>query len=176
MIHYISPYSIDKNIGGAINRAVKQLNPAPDDWIVHMDHDAMFLLPDSKAHLEINLKETEFDILGPVTNRLGGISQVVRGMFDERDILKHIQYAQQVSDLKRGIVVPTVRPLAAFCLCFRVSVWETLGGFMENNLRFDADFCKAAFDHGYVAGTMAGIYVFHVYRLGKDVKDYSHLI
>lgn len=174
-IHYISPYSTGKNIGNAINRAVRQLNASPEDWIVHLDHDAMFLLPDSKKQLEEILNNTEYDILGPVTNRLGVIGQVMYPMFEERDILKHIQYAQQLQDKKWGTVVPTKRVLAAFCLCFRVGLWEYLGGF-EQNLQFDSKFCKAALVGGYSLGIMPGLYVFHCYRMGKDVKDYSHLI
>lgn len=176
MIHYISPYRKDKDIGRAINNAIEDLSTEPNDWIVHMDHDAMFLLPDSKAQLETILNSTDFDILGPVTNRLGTIGQTMHGMFEERDMLKHVQLAQKVSDKKYGLVTKFERHLAAFCMCFKAVAWRDLGGFEENVLDFDVRFCKKAKEQGLKLGIMPGLYVFHLYRMGKDVNDYSHLI
>jgi len=176
-IHYISPYRTDKNIGKAINGAICDLRTDPNDWIVHLDHDAMFLLPDSKAQLEEILRLTDYDILGPVTNRLGrGGCQTLASMYREQNILNHIQFAQYVKDRKGNRVVPVNAVLAAFCLCFRVGLWEELGGFTEGDLRFDINFSNEALLRRKRLGVMTGLYVFHTYRMGKDVTDYSHLL
>ena len=178
MIHYISPYRVDKNIGKAINDAIKQISPDDEDWIVHCDHDILWLLPESKQQLENILSTTEFDVLGPLTNRLGSKTQLYHEEFsEETDILEHIQIAKdfikgnyaEIKPLKDGV-------LAAFCLCFKVKTWKKLGGFAENTLQFDWHFSENARKMDFKLGIMTGIYVYHLYRTGKDKSDFTHLI
>jgi hypothetical protein len=179
-IWYISPYSTEKNIGLALNEMIKQLNATPDDWIVHLDQDAMWLLPDSKAQVERILSVTDFDILGCMTNRLRSPEQLVGGRFNEDDrIREHIRIAQECRDNAGDMVVPARGVMAAFMLCFRVSVWEKVGGFVQDSINFDTQFnreaqliCEAKI------GLMKGVYVFHGYRLwSKNPKqDCNHLI
>jgi glycosyltransferase involved in cell wall biosynthesis len=176
MIHYISPYSTSKNIGGAINDAIKQLQPADDDWICHIDQDAMFLRPDSKRQLEEILVTTDFDILGAVTNRVGLQIQLVNGLFDVTDMWVHLEVAEKLHNENYGVVVSVNEPLAAFCLCFRVSVWKKLGSFRENCLQFDWYFTENARKMGVKLGLCTGIYVFHLYRMSRNVKDITHLL
>lgn len=177
-ILYIQPYDKNSppNIGGAINSAILQLNADSGDWICLLDHDVMFLLPDSKKQLEQILETTDYDILGPITNRLGAKTQLVPGMFDVTDIAKHISVAKDFSATYYNEVVSIRDPLAAFCLCFRVSTWEKLGRFPENNLSFDWLFSERAIREGMKLGLMTGIYVFHSYRLFSNKEDYSHLL
>lgn len=175
MIHYISPYSTSKNIGGAINAAIRQLNAPDDDWICLTDHDMMWLLPDSKARLECILSTTEYDILGPVTNRLAMPYQLASNMFDVVDIKRHIEVARL---LESDIVEPYPHILAAFCLCFKVSTWKQLGGFKENDVTFDVVFSLMAQQSKLKLGLMIGIYVFHAYRMWSDnpKHDTMHLL
>jgi glycosyltransferase involved in cell wall biosynthesis len=176
VVHYVSAYSREKNIGKAINDSIRQLNADDEDWICSTDHDILWLLPDSKAQLEDILAKTTFDVLGPLTNRLGGPTQLVPDMYDETDILRHIAVAQDRDNNYRGDVIGTHEFLAAFCLCFRVKTWKALGGFQEGNLSFDWLFSEMAKKMGFKLGICAGIYVFHLYRLGKNKDDYSHLL
>lgn len=176
MIHYIQPYRSDKSIGLAINNAIKQLNASNEDWICLLDHDVLWLLPDSKAQLEEVLYETKFDILGPLTNRLGSNTQLVRDAFDKTDIMYHLNLATDLSAAYWGETLPTNETLAAFCLCFRVSTWKSLGGFQENSLQFDWMFSEMAKKMGFKLGIMTGIYMLHLYRMGRSKDDYSHLI
>lgn len=178
MIHYISPFRSDKNIGKALNDAITQLNANEDDFIVHIDQDALFLRPDSKMQLEQILAETEYDILGPVTNRLSMPHQVIEPMFDISDMTEHIKVANYQHDNHYGKVIPTNDILAAFCLCFRVSTWRELGGFTENCIQFDSIFSCDAVNKGYKLGILPGIYVFHLYRMWSDNARYDikHLV
>lgn len=173
--HYISPYSTDKNIGGAINKAIRQLNADTSDWICLTDHDVLWLLPDSKARLERILSTTEYDILGPVTNRLNMTYQLVPGMFDIRDIKAHIQKAKEIQS---DNVQPYKEILAAFCLCFRVSTWRKMGGFAENSITFDSQFCIQAHKSKLKLGLMTGLYLFHSYRMWSESPkvDIRHLL
>lgn len=175
MIHYISPYSTTKNIGQSINQAIHQLNASEDDWIVHIDQDCMFLLPDTKARIERILSTTEYDILGAVTNRLAMPYQLVNGMFDVWDIREHVKVAKQ---LESDVVQPYMHILAAFCMAFRVETWRKLGGFSQNTITFDTDFCLMAERMGMKKGLMVGCYVFHAYRPLSDnpKSDIKHLL
>lgn len=178
MIHYISPYSTSKNIGGAINLAIESLVTSDEDWIVHVDQDVMFLLPDSKATIEHILHTTGFDILGPVTNRLGSPGQILHGFFDVPDINVHIGLAKELQHAGDR-VVQTPESIAAMVMCFKVKTWKELGRFTENTLNFDLTFCGRAKRNHLKLGIMAGVYVFHLYRLGQpgDAKNnYSHLL
>lgn len=174
-IHYISPYSTTKNIGGAINDAINALNVPDSDWIVHLDQDAMWLLPDSKARLERILSTTDYDILGPVTNRLAMPYQLASGMFDVTDIKIHFEVAKK---LESDIVEPYPHVLAAFCLCFRISTWKQLGGFKQNDVTFDLMFSLMAHKAKMKLGLMVGIYIFHSYRIWSDnaKNDIKHLL
>lgn len=178
VVHWISPYRQDKDIGKAINDAIKQLNPADDDFIVHCDYDALWLLPESKAQVIEILESTDFDILGPRTNRLGVTNQLVPGIYGEWDIIKHVEGAKLLREGQGNNVRRVHEILAAFCLCFRVSVWKEQGGFCENNLQFDFIFCATAMQRRRKIGIMDGVYVFHLYRplSANPAMDYKHLV
>lgn len=178
MIHYISPFRCDKNIGLAINHAIEQLHGAAFDWVVHLDQDAMFLRPDSKAQLEHILNNTDYDLLGPLTNRLFQRYQLVPKMFDVYDIREHVKVADLHHTEYYGKVTRTPNILAAFCLCFRVQTWGKLGRFTENSLQFDSSFSTAAHKAKLKVGIMPGIYVFHGYRLhsSNPKEDIRHLL
>jgi hypothetical protein len=177
-VHYIQPYSREKNIGGAINTAIRQLNAHPTDWVVLTDHDVLWLLPDSKAQIENILLTTQYDVLGPMTNRLAKPTQLHKRVFDIWDVREHIKIAQDRQKLWRSDIQPTREVLAAFCLCFRVSIWQRLGGFVENSIQFDTLFCRAAVADGLRLGIMRGVYLFHLYRaLSRNPKqEIKHLL
>lgn len=181
-IHYISPYdsSPQKNIGGAINCAIEQLNAADEDWIVHVDQDVLWLLHDSKKHFEHILRAPNApDIVGPMTNRLANPHQLSPTFFDEKDLEIHIQHAKILFSENRYNVQPTNLNLAAFTLAFKVSVWKRVGKFVENDIRFDSQFCINAKSAGFKLGIAIGIYVFHLYRMcqeGEARKNYKHLL
>lgn len=180
-IHYVSPFSCEKNIGGAINDAIEAIDYSPfEDWIVLTDHDVLWLLPGSKAQVERILAATTYDVLGCMTNRIRSREQLVGGLFNEDDrIREHIKIAETcrenagdtIKECYSGVV-------AAFMMCFRVSVWEKVGGFEEGTVTFDSVFCRWARELGYKIGIMSGVYVWHSYRLNqKNPKSYiQHLV
>jgi GT2 family glycosyltransferase len=175
MIHYISPFRQDKNIGKAINDAITQLSASDEDWVIHIDQDVLWLLPDSKSRLERILSTTEYDILGAVTNRLSMPYQLASNMFDETDIKRHIEVAKL---LDSDVVEPYMHILAAFCLCFKVKTWKQLGGFEDNSISFDTTFSLKAQMSGLKLGLCVGVYVFHLYRMLSDnpTRDIKHFL
>lgn len=182
-IHYIEPFRTDKNIGKAVNDAVHTIFVSPassvDDWIILTDMDMMWLLPDTKAHVEAILSETDYDILGCMTNRLRSPEQLVGGRFNEDDrIREHIRIAGECWKNAGPMVVDAKGVMAGFCLCFRVSTWVKVGGFVEDTLGFEWHFDFEARKMGFKVGLMKGIYVFHAYRLlsKNPIKDCRHLM
>lgn len=178
-IHYISPYRSDKNIGKAINDAIKNICPLDDDWIVHVDQDVCFLRPDSKAQIAEILSNTTFDVLGCMTNRLSSPHQLYKGKFSESaDIREHINIADQLHNSNYGVVNPTGINIAAMLMCFRVSTWQKTGGFREGSIRFDSEFTDSVQNLGGNLGIMAGVYVFHLYRMWSEKPIYAieHLV
>lgn len=178
-IHYIEPYAIDKNIGKAINEAVKHIQFDLDDWITLTDHDMLWLLPDTKAHVEAILATTDYDILGCMTNRLRLPEQLVGGRFNEDDrIREHIKIAGECWRNAGPLVIDAKGVMAGVCLCFRVSVWAKVGGFVEDTLGFEWHFNFEARKMGFKVGLMKGIYIFHSYRLWSNhaKTDCKHLI
>lgn len=179
-VHYISAWSNESppNIGGAINAAIAQLNADDNDWIVNTDCDFLWLRSDSKKQLEEILSTTEYDLLGPITNRLSSDYQLFMNMVDEDSITKHIQVANQRHDTECGSVWSYQHILAAFCLCFRVKTWRELGGFIENSIQFDTIFSLDAQNKGLKLGLMGGIYGLHLYRWGSSnpCYDIKHLV
>lgn len=181
-VHYISPYRADKNIGLAINEAIAQLHDVYeglDCWIVLMDHDMMWLLPDSKAQVERILMTTEYDILGCMTNRLRLPDQLVGGKFIDNDKVRdHIVIAEKCREMWGDQVKTATGVVAAFMMAFRVDLWQRVGGFVENVLNFDAQFCWEAQKIAEAKiGIMTGVYVWHSYRLNQiNPKTYiKHL-
>lgn len=180
MIHYISPYSTatPPNIGGAINDAIRQLSPADDDWIVHVDQDVCFLRPDTKAQIEQVLAATDYDVLGCLTNRLAGNHQLLGSEFSQAsDMRKHIDKANHCHYSAYGVVRPTNINIAAMLMAFRVRTWRSVGGFREHSIRFDSEFTDAVQAKGGRLGIMQGVYVFHLYRMWSDnpVWEVGHL-
>lgn len=179
-IHYIQPFRTDKNIGLAINDAIQNLRYDPDDFIILTDHDTLWLLPDSKAQVERILMATDYDILGCMTNRLRLPDQLIGGKFIDNDKVRdHIVIAEKCREMWGDQVKTATGVVAAFMMAFRVDLWQRVGGFVENVLNFDTQFCWEAQKIAEAKiGIMTGVYVFHAYRLmSKNPKnDIKHLI
>lgn len=174
--HWISPFRTDKNIGLAINEAITTLAASPEDWIIHVDQDVLFLQPDTKAHILNILETTDYDVLGCMTNRLGLLDQVFRSKFEEDSISVHVKTASEAFKYNGDLVVDT-DCVAAMLMCFKVSTWQRVGGFDEGKLSFDSLFCHRVKKLGLQIGVMRGIYIFHLYRWNqKDPQNYiKHL-
>lgn len=175
-IFYISPYSIEKNISGAINDAIIQLNTNDEDWICLTDGDAMFLTPDygRQIHGAIQKFGHEYQLIGCLTNRLYNDYQLAPNMFDEMDLKKHYRVAERLYN-QHGHEVVTYNmeaPIAGFFMLFSVAVWKSVGGFRNNSCTFDIEFTQEVRIKGGKVGIMPGLYMLHAYRLwAKDRQE-----
>lgn len=179
MIHYIQPYALDKNIGRAYNDAISLL---PDNcWVGLIDHDAMFLRPDSKAQIAhvIDTQGSEWDVLGVTTNRLAGTHQLYRNKFNESaNILEHLDICNACHNDYWGIVEETKVNIAGVCMLFKKETWIRVGGFQESSIRLDSEFTDSVQAIGGKLGIMKGVYMFHLYRMWSPDPVYmiNHLL
>lgn len=172
MIHYISPFDINRQFGTSINNAIEQLNPAIEDWICLRDQDVAFLTPDAGRliHDAVEKYRNEYDLIGCITNRLGQNNQAPSEMFDESNIFNHYEYSRLRQD-SMGIQVRTFNyDLAGMFMLFSVKIWRKIGGF-KNTIVFDREFTNGVRMNGGKVGIMPGLYVLHCYRLWAQTRE-----
>lgn len=177
VIHYISPYSVTKDIGVEYNARIAEL---PDDcWVCLLDHDAMFLRPDSKKQIYEIVRKGEYDVYGVTTNRLAAKHQLFEHKFSlESDMVHHSMVADILHSSHYGLVRRTKKDIAGLCMLFKKSTWQAVGGFKVNSISLDRDFCQDVKDLGGKLGIMEGVYMYHLYRLwaANPVGSISHLL
>ena len=174
MLHIISPYDNEKNLGKAYNEAMKYYNA--DDWVCLKDHDTLFLLPDTIRHIS---RYTELNpdagILTCYTNRIANKEQLHLGYLNENDSIKtHIEIAKarqhllyQVSEL--------VKPISGFLMVIKKSTWDSIK-FSDGCLGIDNNYHLKVIASGKKVLRMDGCYLFHIYRMLNGVRDKSHLV
>jgi GT2 family glycosyltransferase len=123
-----------------------------------------------------------FDLVSGMTNRLGLNYQLVGGKMSENtDISKDVDLAKSLA-LKHGSKVdPTTETVAGFFMLFSKDIWDKVGGFPEGAIMINGEmvdyiFSNKVIEKGGKIGIAKGIYLFHLYRWGKNRKDKSHLI
>lgn len=169
-----TPYSTEKNFGKAINDHCNLVTD-PESWICIRDGDMMNLTPDwgAKMYAALEVYGDEYQLFGCWTNRLrAGSSQLWKGMYDEQDMLKH--YEQAIS---RPHGITSVRNIAGLFMLFQKKTFDLVGGFDENTVAFDTNFCKAVRKHKGKIGLINSIYVYHLYRCWSNnpSSDQKHL-
>lgn len=164
-IRCIQPWSSVKNIGKANNEAIAEL---PDDcWVVLTDGDSCWVLPDWGAKIEKVTQDygDKYDLIGCVTNRLGGLHQCYNNEFDtEVNGYKQWDIANESWD-KYGSLVEDAPGVAGVCLIFKKSTWKKVGGFKEYTITSDIEFNKAVRKLGGNIGLAKGLYRMHLYRI-----------
>lgn len=174
MIHYISPYATDGNIGRALNEACTLV---PDgDWICLRDGDAMFTTPDWGRTIDYVIREYggQYDLFGAVTNRIGWKHHQVPGMMDVMDLRQHWEVGAMIQ-ANGPQVEPTTELIAGFFMLFSKATWSRTQ-FQEDRRRarlFDMDFSMKIKRRAIIRG----LYLLHLYRIWSDNPrgDIKHL-
>lgn len=162
-IHYLTPYALDKNYGRELNERIEELS---DGWICLNDGDSMFLTPKYGQQIAEICANTEFDLLGCVTNRLGRpIQRHTEEMSTDWNIQNHYAIAKQREQDNWGEVkdITDKKFVAGLCMLFRKSLWDKIK-FKENIVSWDDQFSQDVTAQGGRLGLMTGIYKFHFYR------------
>lgn len=177
MIHVRIPYSIDKRLGVAYNKEMASI--PDDDWMCFIDHDVLFLLPETIRHLHEYVAQNEkAGILTCYGSRMhkGSKEQFLKQ--SDSDIKTQIQIAEtQTKLLYKTTEIKDYLKLSGFLMLISKKMWNQVK-FNENRgcLWVDTDFACAVYDAGKKIVRMDGIYVWHTYRLNKNVEDKLHLL
>jgi hypothetical protein len=177
-IHYITPFSSDGNIGKEYNERISEL---PDDcYIVLRDGDTMFLRSDFGKHIEqIILDNPDYKLITCMTNRIGLPGLCVKDMFDEYNLLKHLNKANELYE-QNGTKVKPCLIAPGMLMIFHKSVWQKVK-FKEKSIYFDKEFSAGVRRLKMTIGYATGLYLLHLYRMGKEnprvyKKHLLHLI
>lgn len=178
MIHIITPYREDKDLGKAYNRACELI---PDgDWICLMDIDAMFLTPDAPAMMQryVDLYP-QTGVFTCLTNRVSHLAfeQLYEGHPSSEDsILVHIGIATRQRNLLPQSTIIRRGEISGYLILFSKETWQQ-NKFDEGIgcLAVDTFWSRRIIQMGKDIRRMDAIYIWHTYRLWKDIKDKEHL-
>ena len=179
-IYVIMDYALDFKYGKALNRHIKLL---PDDaWVVVLDHDILFLTPNwfrTISNAIVTYPDTE--LCTCEVSRLGQPQRVYDWDNKDNDSIKHhIRIATRLERLHGHTCEIDDGHLAGFFWCFPKSVWLK-NKFDGHPIIHKEDDYLSSFDvrwSGKVKGIkrkIRGLYVWHSYRIDKDIKDTNHL-
>lgn len=180
MIFYTVPYKY-KDIGGGLNEHIAL---APDNaWICVRDGDTMFLDHQWGLKIERIKDEAErrgYGLVGCKTNRIGSTwckHLHAESMFTVKDLDQHIEVSHRLWSQHEQSIVETKGMIAGYFMLFKKSVWEE-NHFEANHIAFDKLFSDRCRDNGVRIGIANGLYVFHLYRWGKEnpEKSINHLM
>ena len=173
MINFIQPYDYNLNIGKAYNEAIKPL----EGWICLTDQDTLKFEGFAQRVKTIIETVDEMTILTCMTNRLRrNNKQVLSEYFNESDINVHQDVFERLWTTY-GTTLTDADVIAGVCMIFHKSAWDKIK-FTHNTVTFDRIFSHQAMQQGYKLRLAKGLYIFHLYRWGKDdpENNIAHLV
>lgn len=179
MLHFLSPYRSDKNLGRAYNEAM-DLIPDGDSACLR-DIDTLFLTPEQPAIIEQYVSDYPDAVLTCYTNRISELSrhQLLGGtLSDQSDIRQHITLAENQQERHRitRSVFEINRDISGFLMVIPKSVWMKVP-FSEDGkcLGVDTYWNRKIRKAGIKILRMDAVYIWHTYRLAKGVHNKQHL-
>lgn len=176
MIHHMTPFRSDKDLGRAYNEAFKLIGD--DDWICLRDIDTLFLTHDAPNIIEEYVKMfPEAGILTCLTNRIGTKEQRTLGFCDpEPNLVKHLNTAEKFAKGKRTFF-KTDNPISGFLMVISKRTWMQYK-FQEGGkcLGIDTEYSRTILNEGLDIVIMEDVYVWHTYRLLQGISNKKHLV
>lgn len=171
-IFYLTAWASDKLYGKALNNHIRHL---PDDsWIVVIDGDTCFLTDNYGKIIEQAIKDNpDVDLMTCRTNRAWG-----QGFDPQTNITTIRQSAHELSKRPNAYRdMQTVLP--GFFWLFPKKTWIK-HKFDEKPIIYKGSSFDARWSYLLLRDKMKmlmieNLYVFHYYRLHKDIRDTSHL-
>jgi hypothetical protein len=177
-VWYFTPGRGDKNLGRSYNEHC-DLVPE-DEWICIRDGDTMFLNPYWPKQIEdiILTHGDKFPLISCVTNRLGLENQLPFGFSENSDITYHLNIANRLFASKYLEVDTTKTETAGLFMLFPKKTWNAVKfelGLVNGNVFVDYQFAHAVRTKLGNIGIAQGLYLFHLYRMGKHKRNIEHL-
>ncbi len=155
------------------------LLPNDDDWGCLMDMDTMFLTPDVGHQIEEVIKKyPDTGLFTAITNRVGLKEQCYGGNIDNDPNVRNWQrVAVNLQSSKRLEVRKIDHIISGHLMLVKKSTWLKVNKFPEPGkiLAVDNSFSKRILDNGFDIKLMEGVFIFHYYRLHKNISDKTHL-
>ena len=185
MIHYITPGSSDLNYGKQINEHIKHL--PIDDWVVLRDIDTMPAYHEKFFWLCEQYAQTDYGLIGCMTNRLGlkhhlhnEVKSEVTDWKYHREIGKQrFEYYKDKIEECQFEVNNMADTIGGVFMMFPVKTWKFVMGFPEggisiNGYFIDYLFSKKVLVSGLKIGLALGLYMIHMYRPdARDTRTYT---
>lgn len=172
MINFIQPYSFELNIGKAYNEACEPL----EGWICITDQDTLKFDGFARRVKEITDNAMITQVITCRTNRIRADNEnIIHGLNDESDIGVHLKVFDALWEEHGAKLDSTRMPIVGMCMIFHSSVWEKVK-FIEEAINFDSLFTTHCKQAGFTTHVAKGLYIFHLYRWGKEVGCVDHLI
>lgn len=175
MIHYFTPFAIDKNLGKSYNHYASLVKD--EDWICFKDRDVFFLTHDYGRIIKENIDlHKDISLFTCLTNRVGNKKQCFNGnISDDPDIRNHYEISLTASQEKRHDVILTDWVISGHVMIIQKKTWNKIGGAKDGLLGVDNYISKQILNHKMKIGILQGLYVFHFYRFNSTVENTAHL-
>lgn len=176
-IHFVTPYSFEKNIGKAYNEEFEKVQD-DNDWVALMDGDSHFFTDfgqQIKAHI---LARPNAGMFTCITNRVGNKQQCYGNVISNNsDYLYHARLAKRLAVSNRGVVRESKRIISGLLMVVQKKTWKEVGGFHEKGiLKVDNIFSKGLLNRNKKIYVMHDVYMIHYYRFLEGGKKYrNHL-
>lgn len=172
------PFSLEKNYGKELNETMSIIPEG--DWCAIMDWDCMLLSSAQVGRMYgyVN-KFSDAGMFVCNSNRCGSMAQRYKYNLDmigdvkkEHLLSEEILFGEKLLDAK-----PVSEKISGFLMLISKRTWNEIK-FNESLkvLDVDRDYAKRILDAGKQILLMESVYVWHSYRIWKDIKDVTHLI
>lgn len=181
MIHIVTPYRQDKNLGRAYNEAFEMCPEG--DWLCLMDIDCMFLTSDGPDLLYKAIEAYPEAIFTCFTNRISPLARE-QNFFsapnDNDSMLLQIEIAKKCMQLSDPYYRVQRTDLSGFLLLVSKETWRRcpFPEYMEKGgcIGVDTMWSRQIRVLNIPVYRVNNLYVWHTYRLGKEINDKTHLV
>ena len=173
-VHFIIPWSTEKNIGKAYNDSMRLIDE--NDWVCFIDGDSINTTIFFGQRVEEVIKSNpEYSLFTCYTNRVNQKYQIYDlSDWENNDIEHHRKIGEELW-VKNGtnvIDITKKSPLSGVMILISKKIWFEIGGFFESKmLGIDNTLHQKVRKSGHKIGLMEGIYLYHWYRNGNN--DYK---
>ena len=168
-------YDKEKDLGRAYNEMMNLVQD--EDWVVFLDHDAMFVHRDWYKYLrEVIKNNSEFGFFTATTNRIGCPWQLIQGVDrNNHDMFYHKKVAKELMDRDLDVVDVTNERvfLSGVVMIVQKKTWKKIGGAKSGFLSVDNDLHSKCKQKGIRVGLIPSLYTYHWYRGDGDTSHLS---
>lgn len=169
-IYNFIAYDADQNLGRAYNACMDLVDD--DDWVVFLDHDAMFVQRNWYKNVKRIIEENpEYGFFTCLMNRVGCRWQIPGNVDpNNHDIRYHKEVGKALEQITENEVQDVTKApgLSGVVMIVQKKVWDKIGGAKDGFLGVDNELHYACARNGVKVGLIRSLYVYHFYRADGD--------